>query len=326
MPFDLGYPSSHYPSPRPSYRGTSLQDVFSLFPDEETCLTHIFTARFGDPPQCPRCGRNSHWHRQSETRQFRCGCGHFVSPTSGTLFDNTLLPLRLWFYAMLHLANSTESTPVLFLQRHLGISHKAAWRMLDRIRFHMAALDYSKRLGRPGERLFVRLDELGAIRKAAPYARKSTRLLLLADDICVQSTVLVRPRRSPLRRIISDKSSESVRLMTTCYITYRALSDSGTRKPLAEYVPHYFTEHPALVDPIQSFLSHLRRSLHNIHRRVDHHHLWKYLKEYEFRYNRRYRSHEIFGDLVSEFPSLSPANCRAIEAWSSRLPLSEKVA
>lgn len=320
MPFDLGYPSSHYASSRPLYRGTSLQDVFARFPDNEACLSHVFSARFGDPARCPKCDRVSIWHRQSGTRKFRCSCGHNLSPMADTLFERTRHPLSLWIYAMLHMANSSEGVTVLFMQRHLGVAHKAAWRMLDRIRLHMAAIDFPHRLGAPGEDLFVRIEDVGAIRKAGRFKRKVAKLFLVADRQHVQATVIERPRQSVLRRIVADKGAKGARVVTNCYITYRATSEAGTRRPFADFVPDYFSERPELLDPISSYMVRLRRSLHHVHRRIDHRNLWKYLKEYEFRFNRRHRSQQIFSDLVQQFPALSPKSCQKLEDWSSRLP------
>ena len=59
--------------------------------------------------------------------------------------------------------------------------------------------------------------------------------------------------------------------------------------------------------------------------RFQHRHLampsaWLFLKEYEFRFNRRHRSHETFGEMLAAFPSLTPAAYETLRAWNNDLP------
>lgn len=314
MLFDLGYPASEYKSDRPGYRGTSLQAFFERFSGEEACLAHIFQTRFGETPRCRRCGRESRWHRISNTRRFQHSCGQAISPLARTIFERTKIPLQLWFYAMLHFSNSAEGVTSLFLARHLGVTQKAAFRMAERIRLHMAALDQASRLGREGKSVQVRVEKLDGVRTT----RGAATVVFLADDHRVQATVIGRARRHVLHGIMVDKLAPGASPFTSCRYTHKVLAEFGSRSARVPYLPDIFLGDAGHTDPIQSFQNHMRRPMHDSYRRVDHRNLWKYLKEFEFRYNRRHRSHEIFSDLVGGFPDLSPTQCGALEDWSSR--------
>ena len=61
------------------------------------------------------------------------------------------------------------------------------------------------------------------------------------------------------------------------------------------------------------FLKYFQIMFRTQYKGVSHHRLWLYLKEAEFRYSRRDRSHETFWDLVSDFPILTPQRKKELE-------------
>ena len=225
--------------------------------------------------------------------------------------------MPLWFYAMLHFANSASGVPTNFLGRHLGVSHKAAYRMADRIRLHMAALDCPERVGERGKPVEIRIEYLVGMRTRGYPVRGSAKAVLIGDRHAVQSTLIGRARRHVLGKIIADKIAHGAIPVTTCSYTHAVLTEFGTRQSRAALVDE-FVDPSTGTNPIQGFLNYAKRPMHDVYRRVDYSNLWKYLKELEFRFNRRRRSHEIFSDLVGAFPRLSPDRCRELEAWSSR--------
>ena len=67
---------------------------------------------------------------------YRCAsCGYDFTVTATTLFDNTKLPLRLWFEAMWYVVNQKNGVSALGVQRVLGFgSYRTAWRWLHKLR------------------------------------------------------------------------------------------------------------------------------------------------------------------------------------------------
>jgi transposase-like protein len=115
---------------------------FRLFPDDETCLQHLFTVRFGQGYTCPSCERPSNWYRIKAERAYSCQwCGHHLHPTVGTPFAKTRTPLQLWFYAIHLFTTTRHGVSGKELQRQLGVTYKTAWRMAALIREHMADVD-----------------------------------------------------------------------------------------------------------------------------------------------------------------------------------------
>jgi transposase-like protein len=122
--------------------GLTLREFLKQYPDDETCLHHVFNSRFGQGYVCPSCKRASKWHRIHAERAYSCQwCGHHVHPTAGTLFQDTRTPLQMWLYAIYLFTTSRHGVSGKELERQLGVTYKTAWRMGHEIRKHMAAVD-----------------------------------------------------------------------------------------------------------------------------------------------------------------------------------------
>ncbi|MDF1835816.1 MAG: transposase [Alteraurantiacibacter sp. bin_em_oilr2.035] len=313
----LGYPPHNEHNPRPGFRGTSLQDFHDAFPDDEACLLHIFRTRYGSKPPCPQCERPGKWYRISGTTRFQHPCGKSISPRSGTLVAHSLIRLKIWFYAMLHFANSAEGVNSRFIGRHLGLSPDKAYKLGTRIRMHLAAIDQPAKVGVAGETVLVRLVPLQGLNVSVLGGQNKATAFFVADDRRVLSTVVGRARRSTLRQAIQRKVTAGAIPITDCSKTYSALSASHSRKPIAELVSPNFLAETGQLDTIFSFVNYMSKPMRNNYRRVAKDYLWRYLKEFEFKYNRRYTSERIFWDMVSQFPAVTPQSQAKLAAWNS---------
>lgn len=302
--FDLGYEPSEYQSHRPGYNGTSLQDFFAIFPDDDACLEHLVRVRFGGDPTCPRCGRNGRWRRHAWQKHYFHPCGGTVSPMSGIFCSRSHIPLQLWFYALLHFANSPESMSNSFLARQLGISETSAFRVSHRIRYHLAAIDEDKVLGSDNSLVIVRLMKVLRIVNKRANSQNSAMILLLSDNRRVVSIVTYKPRLSFLRPVLTQKCCANARFVTDCYWTFRALSNYGNTLPVADFVPEIHHSDVRSKNLIHGFMQYFFLSFANQFHSVGIENSWFYLKEYEFRYNRRAASRSTYWDMVRSFPVL----------------------
>ena len=319
MPIDLGYPSHDYLHDRPGYRGTSLQEFFALFPDNQSCLRHIFHRRFGVKPYCRKCdGEFADWRLLPNRKVFQHRCAFNLSPLGNTALSHTRVDLVLWFYAFLHIANSPESVSIKSLARHLGLEERVAFRMLHRMRLHIAALDSERVIGQPGEPLLIRLRKIKSVRTGKGM-RNRVRYLVIGDRDQVTTFVVGQPNVARVRSFITRCRAPGSILLTDCPETFHLLSDRGYGRPLAQLEASAWKNNFDGQDTLQSFESYFHRPMKNQHNRVDMHKLWLYLKEYEFRYNRRYNSKSIFPDLVSDFPIVTGQRLEDLWAQNSAI-------
>ena len=122
-------------------------------------------------------------------------CRHQASITAGTIFQDTHLPLTIWFRAMWEITSQKSGASALGLQRTLGLgSYKAAWAMLHKLRRAMV---------RPGrERLkgAVEVDEAfwGAPEKGGAGRKLEEKaLIIVAAEEDGKGIGRVRMRRIP---------------------------------------------------------------------------------------------------------------------------------
>ncbi|NCP12694.1 MAG: hypothetical protein GW858_00850 [Sphingomonadales bacterium] len=309
---DLGYPAHEYKTTRKSYRGTSLQQFYEAFPTDDACLDHMFRIRFLKDG-CPKCGGFGDWYRLEGLRSFHHQlCHSNRSPTADTLLNGTRIPLQLWFYAMLHFTNSSHGLSRTFIHRHLGIAQYNAFRMCRQIRYQMAALDDSAILGGHDRPVFVRLEKVSPIVRQTKGKHAYARVMIANDGSAVRTVVITKSNPNFVRDALRSKAHPDSPIVTDCTSTFGLLSDS-TSKWKIRYHPRILELYPELWQQNYGFLKYFLLMLRTQHKGVSHHRLWLYLKEAEFRYSRRQRSHETFWDLVAQFPILTPERKRGLE-------------
>ncbi len=131
----------------------NLQEFNARFSSDEDCREYLCQMRWPEGFRCPRCGCGE--SAPVRTTLLRCHeCRHQVSVTAGTIFQDTHIPLRLWFQAMWWMSTQKNGASALGLQRILGLKrYETAWTMLHRLRRAMV---------RPGRDLLsgrVEVDE-----------------------------------------------------------------------------------------------------------------------------------------------------------------------
>ncbi len=121
-----------------------MEDAFSLaefqlrFPDDTTCLEEIKRQRFPHGIFCKRCKLYSRHYKLKGRAAYSCKfCRKHVYPLTGTLFEKSSTPLRIWFYAFFLMTHSRDTLSSKQLQRELGVTYKTAWRMRRNIRILM---------------------------------------------------------------------------------------------------------------------------------------------------------------------------------------------
>ena len=79
----------------------NLMDVHTLFPTDEKCRELLCRLRWPEGPRCPRCKADA-VQLETEKQLFYCkDCDYQFSALTGTVFNDTHLPLVVWFNAAL---------------------------------------------------------------------------------------------------------------------------------------------------------------------------------------------------------------------------------
>ena len=118
----------------------NLMKIFAKYPDQESCIEHLESVRWGDHPACPLC-KSEDVARKNEldkVGRWNChACKSSFNVLSGTIFQKTRIPLQKWFLAIGLMVNAKKSISSCQLARDLDVTQQSAWYMQCRIRAAM---------------------------------------------------------------------------------------------------------------------------------------------------------------------------------------------
>ena len=95
------------PTPGQDYPRT-WNEFLDWFATEEACLTFLEKLRWPHGFICPRCGNTGDVYRASRTRLMCRACQYQGTVTSGTIFDKTRTPLRVWLAPVSGMQGATQ--------------------------------------------------------------------------------------------------------------------------------------------------------------------------------------------------------------------------
>jgi transposase-like protein len=310
----------------------NIREAHEKFGTDEQCLTYIQQMRWPDGiVRCPTCGdkrvekydrpvpnpkkrRSKDRAPEKENKRhwfyicLNADCRQQFSPTSGTLFADTHLPLIVWFQAITLMLNAKKGISAKQLQRDLGIGgYKTAWYLNHRIREAMAEGAIPQLGG------IVEIDEtyIGGKQKGKGvyYGKK-------------QKTPVVglRQRKGPLR-FIQTKDAKAATLRAIIeehvgpdvefYMTddssaaSAVLSKTGKHKVIRHTIGSY-VDGMIHTNTVESAFSLLKRGIVGNFHKVSIKHLQRYLNEFSYRFNRRGPASDPFMETVQRLAGFKP--------------------
>jgi predicted RNA-binding Zn-ribbon protein involved in translation (DUF1610 family)/transposase-like protein len=112
----------------------NYQELIKRFATQDACLNYIASVRWKDGFVCPECGGKESW--RSKRLQWICSnCKYQVRVLAGTLFQDTKLPLPLWFQMIWWFVGPKNGSSALALMQNFGIgSYRTSWALLGKLR------------------------------------------------------------------------------------------------------------------------------------------------------------------------------------------------
>lgn len=277
------------------------QQLKKQFPTDEACLKYIFTTMHED-----NCSCGGKYCLIKGRPKFQCSkCRFQIAPLVGTIFQDSHIPLTLWFQALVMFSNAKSGLSAKYLERELNVNYKTAWRMLTLIR---------KALGQDGSKLQgdVEMDEAyfggkgngGKYNQNQIQVMKDKTVVIAAIERNGATKAEVAPNTKT--KTIGKFLQKHVQPLTTHLLTdgsnhynkynlpYNRLSvDHGNK----EYV-----RGDIHVNNVESFWSHVKRSLKGTHKSVSKKYFQTYLDAFVWlrnnRHNDKLRFEVLLGTLV----------------------------
>lgn len=297
--------------------GLSLPAFLEHYGSEVQCEQALEAMRWPCGFVCPRCASTAHCRFQRhQIGYWQCSaCHHQSSLRSGTVMDNSKLPLRTWLLAMYLLGQSKTNLSALELMRHLGVSYPTAWRIKHKLMQAMVEREADRKLGG-----VVQLDDayLGGERNGGKAGRGSEnkRPFLIA----VETSEDGRPLRAAIDPVAGfTKAALSEWISRRLYPGADVYSDGlGAFRALEAEHAHTVIEGNGRAHCeadnarwVNVVLSNLKRSLDGAYHAFKFaKYAHRYLAETMWRFNSRF-------DLIQLVPGLLAASA-AIKPWPER--------
>ena len=283
-----------------------LFDFQKKFSTERRCHDFLFKQRWPDGFVCPRC-QHKHYSFVSKRKLYQCkNCKYQVSVTAGTIFHKSRKPLKMWFYMIFFITRSKTGQSIRHLQGILKIGcYKTAWTMAHKIHKAMQERDTRYKLSGLmemddayfGERTVTGKRGRGAGGKSSVIIAVGTRVydnkirpsflkMEVTDNMKKQSV------QSFVERNISDDSH----IKTDKFKSYHWLNNGAfEHEPIRIYNPKETLNY---LPWVHIMIGNIKGIIKGVHHGVSPKHLGRFLCEFCYRFNRRFKENDMYTNLI----------------------------
>jgi transposase-like protein len=273
----------------------TLNDAIRYFANPDNCLSTAIALRWPNGVTCPTCGSQN--VTLLKTRQiWKCKAGHAdkrqFSAKVGTIFEDSPIGLDKWFTAMWLIANCKNGVSSYEVARDLGVTQKTAWFMMHRIRLAMQSGTF-ERLAGP-----IEADEsyIGGLARNMHASKRNEVNRHGQGGKEIVMGVLERGGKVKVWHL-RDKTTDSLQskirenvwpgsvVNTDAFDAYNGLDRDFLHKVINH--AEAYVNGQIHTNGIENFWSLLKRGLKGTYVSVEPFHLFRYLDEQAFRYNKR---------------------------------------
>jgi transposase-like protein len=306
---------------RRAVKGLSEAEFRERFGTEEACRAALFEMRWREGLTCPACGGRSFCELKTR-KLFQCNrCKKQLRLTAGTVFQDTKLPLTIWFAAIYHLTQSKGGISSIELGRRLGVKRQTAWLVKHKLMRAMGAREAEK----PKLEGRVEVDDayLGGERQGGKRGRGAAGKTPVVA--AVETTAERKPRRLRLSVVKGFRKKEVERLAKrdlapgsdvvsdglSCWpavekagCSHRPMA-TGTGKKAASWTPFKW---------VNTTLGNIKTAITGTYHHVSAKHAQSYLTSFAYRFNRRFQLDSIVERLAWAATRTAPQPYRVIVA------------
>ena len=277
----------------------SIIDLVRTFDTEQKCIDYLQQLRWVDGIVSPFDADSKIY--VCAGNKFKCkNTGKYFNVRTGTMFDDTKMPLQKWFMGIYIVASHKKGISSHQLSRDLGITQKSAWFMLHRIRYTFGNNNINN-----NEQLenIVEVDETfigGKRENMHSYKRKELKETLGGGTTHLTPVLGMLQRSGNVRAFKIPNTTALVlninmllnidkdaTIVTDNYRAYQKICKSFAQHEtvhhsLGEYVKGRFH-----TNTLEGFWSLFKRGVVGIYHFVTPKHLDNYVTEFTYRYNTR---------------------------------------
>jgi transposase-like protein len=305
-------------------RGLSLPQFLKHYGTEEQCQNALFNWRWPSGFVCPECGHTGYCEITGRS-VYQCHrCHRQTSLTSGTIFEYTKLPLTTWFLGMFFLTQTKNGVSALEMRRQLGIGYNAALRLKHKLMQVMKERDDSHPLfgtiqiddaywggeqrggkrgrGAPGKTPFVAAVQTNE--EGHPIAMRFTQVSGFSKEAIVEWA----QRHLAAGSLVVSDGLACFGGVEAAGCAHEGIVTGGGP---ASVTMEAFTW-------INTMIGNVKTAMHGSYHAINHSHLPRYLAEFCYRFNRRFKLEEMIprlGYAAVRTPPMPQRLLSMAEAW-----------
>ncbi|WP_417354718.1 IS1595 family transposase [Flavobacterium sp.] len=278
------------------YNFKCILDLINTFSDELSCVNFLEEQRWNGKVISPFDSSSKVW--KCKEGKYRCAnTGKYFNVKTGTLFENTKIPLQKWFIAIWLMTSHKKGISSIQLAKDIGVTQKTAWFIAQRIRVCFC-LDPEPEMSNivEADETFVggknknrHKDKKVPFSTGRSFKDKTPVLGLLERGGNIAAYVVKDTKASTLQPILRSILKPETILLSDEWLGYKGMRN---------HCDHYVVDHgkkqyvdydnPEIhTNTIEGFWGILKRGIIGIYNWISRKHLQLYVEEFVFRYNTR---------------------------------------
>jgi len=276
----------------------TLQEAIVYFSDPDRAFEYAKKLRWPDGKVvCPRCGKAKHSFIKTRRVWFCYECKKQFSLKLGTVFEDSALGLDKWMTGFWLLVNRKNGVSSMEIHRALGITQKAAWFMLQRLRLAIQDDFYGSKLGGGSGEVEVDESFIGGKARNMHLSERKRRITgtgtkdktavmgILERGGKIRSTVVPNRKKHELQSQVRKHVEAGAALYSDALLSYEGLATDYAHKVVDHAVQ--YVDGRIHTNGLENFWSLLKRGISGTYISVEPFHLFRYLDEQTFRFNNR---------------------------------------
>ena len=293
----------------------NIINFINRFPDEASCIDFIKEQRSQQGVICKKCTGSRHYWLENK-HSFQCAsCGFRTSIKSGTVMENSNLPIRIWMMTITFITATKKGFSASELQKQLGMKrYEPVFRMYHKLRAVMGQRDDRYRLEDMVEydEAYVGKSTKAQVRSKLKRGRGTQKQSKVA--VMAESTVMEDPESGKLNKScryfkmkkIKNLEAKTAQALIKEYIDSDSVlqtDKSTTFSDLSDCIDVHVREISGTKEGnfnlkwVHIAISNLKKHLQTYHM-ISERMMQNYLDEFCYKLNRRYFGEKLFDRLI----------------------------